>query len=131
MKMFLSIKFHSDGSNLNLIKNIIASAKESGNKMVSIFTDYENDGEKHFQPKELMQITFEAINSCNVFVVDLTEKGVGLGIEAGYAFSKGIPVYTIAKEDCDISETLKGISKEVFLYDSTQDLVSFFRKISI
>jgi len=29
-------------------------------------------------------------------VVDLTEKGVGVGIEAGYARARGIPIVTIA-----------------------------------
>jgi 2'-deoxynucleoside 5'-phosphate N-hydrolase len=131
MRMFLSIKFHKDCSNKDLIKKIISSAKGSGNEMISIFTDYENDGAKHFETKELMKITFRAIDSCDIFVVDLTEKGVGLGIESGYAFSKNIPIYVIAKKDSDISETLLGISKEVFLYNSTEDLLTFFSKISI
>jgi 2'-deoxynucleoside 5'-phosphate N-hydrolase len=130
MKFFLSIKFHEDGSNLNLINSIIKEAKDSGNEMVSIFTDYENNGEKNFEPSELMKITFNAINDCDAFVVDLSEKGVGLGIEAGYAFSKGIPIYIIAKNNSDISDTLKGISRGLFLYSSPSELKEFFSKIS-
>ncbi len=52
----------------------------------------------------------------------MTEKGVGLGIEAGYAYAKGIPIITIAERGSDISETLKGISKEIFFYDNIEDL---------
>jgi len=131
MKMFLSIKFHEGGSNSELIKNIITNAKKSNNEMISIFTDYENEGEKHFEPSELMKITFEAINSCQVLIVEFSEKGVGLGIEAGYAFAKGIPVYVIAKEGAEISDTLNGISKEIFFYNVLEDLTDFFARISI
>jgi len=131
MKMFLSIKFHEDGSNSELIKNIISSSKKSNNEMVSIFTDYENEGKKHFEPKELMQITFVAINSCEILIVEFSQKGVGLGIEAGYAFAKGIPVYVVAKVGSEISDTLKGISKEIFFYNAIEDLVDFFARISI
>ncbi|MFA5763313.1 MAG: nucleoside 2-deoxyribosyltransferase [archaeon] len=131
MKLFLSIKFYEDSSNTDLIKNIIASAKISGNEMVSIFTDYENNGEKHFTPNELMKITFEAINSCDAMVIEFSEKGVGLGIEAGYAYSKNIPIFVIAKTNSDISDTLKGISKEIFIYNNLNELNDFFSRIRI
>jgi 2'-deoxynucleoside 5'-phosphate N-hydrolase len=131
MKLFLSIKFHEDSSNAELIKNIIANAKSSGNELISIFTDYENNGEKNFTPSELMKITFEAINSCDAMVIEFSEKGVGLGIEAGYAHAKNIPIFVIAKTDSDISDTLKGISKEIFFYESLNDLKEFFSKIRI
>lgn len=61
-------------------------------------------------------------------IIDFTEKGVGLGIEAGYAYAKEIPVITIAKNGSDISETLKGISKEVFFYNNIDDLEILYNK---
>ena len=48
--------------------------------------------------------TFEIIESSDVAVIDLSEKGVGLGIEAGYAYSKQIPIITIS-ENQKISTT--------------------------
>jgi 2'-deoxynucleoside 5'-phosphate N-hydrolase len=131
MKFFLSIKFHSDASNEELIKKIIEKTKDASHEMVSVFTDYEDNGKIKFSPKELMQITFEAINSCDALLVEFSEKGVGLGIEAGYAFSRNKPVYVIAKKGSEISETLRGIAKEIFFYNSINDLELFFNKISI
>lgn len=69
-----------------------------------------------------MELTFEKISVCDLVVIDLTEKGVGVGIEAGYAFAKGIPVITIAKRGSDISDTLAGISKKVIFYDSIEGM---------
>lgn len=45
-----------------------------------------------------------------------------MGIEAGYAYAKGIPIITIAKSGSDISETLEGISDEIIFYNSIEDL---------
>lgn len=74
-----------------------------------------------------MKLTFEKIDICDLVMIDLTEKGVGLGIEAGYAYAKGIPIITIAKSGSDVSETLKGISNELSFYNNIKDLESFFK----
>ena len=63
-------------------------------------------------------------------MVDLTEKGVGLGIEAGYAYAKQIPIVVIARKGSDISATLQGIAKKLFLYDEFEDLNQLFQGIT-
>ena len=69
-----------------------------------------------------MRRTFAEIDASDLVVVDLTEKGVGVGIEAGYAHAKQIPIVTIAQRGADISATLQGISRAVFFYDGLDDL---------
>ena len=76
-----------------------------------------------------MKLSFEQIDRSDLVIVELSEKGVGIGIEAGYACAKGIPIYTIAPQDCTISETLAGISREVFYYKKMEDTLPFFRRI--
>ena len=71
-----------------------------------------------------MQKTFEIIDSCSAFVIDLSEKGVGLGIEASYAHARGIPV-VVAKAGADISDTLRGIAARVFSYGELPEVDSF------
>jgi 2'-deoxynucleoside 5'-phosphate N-hydrolase len=131
MKALMSIKFHSDGSNVNLMKEIALVAKKVNVELKTIFVDYEKEGENKFSLNELMLMTFEAIKNNDCLIVELSEKGVGLGIEAGYAFSKNKPVYVIAKKGSDISDTLSGISKEIFFYETVVDLEEFFSKIRI
>jgi len=74
-----------------------------------------------------MQFTFEQIDSCDLVIIDLTDKGVGLGIESGYAFAKGIPIITIAKKGSDISETLIGISRDILIYNNPESLDVLFK----
>ena len=74
-----------------------------------------------------MQRIFAEVDSSHLIVVDLTEKGVGLDIEAGYAYAKRIPIAVIARKGSDISTTLQGISQKLFWYEKFEDLTYFFK----
>ena len=90
-----------------------------------------NGGAVQLASRELMSKTFEVIWACQLVVIDLTEKGGGVGIEAGYAYAQRIPVITIARAGADISNTLQGISRETYLYRSVDDLKDFFSSLRL
>ncbi|MBI5303209.1 MAG: nucleoside 2-deoxyribosyltransferase [Chloroflexi bacterium] len=117
MNIFLSIKYHADQSNRAHIEKILAALECDGNSATCIVRDVEAWGAHTFDARELMRRTFEAIDASDVVVVDLAEKGVGVGIEAGYAFAKKIPIVVIAPRGADVSETLRGIAQRVIEYD--------------
>jgi 2'-deoxynucleoside 5'-phosphate N-hydrolase len=119
---FLSIKFHEDCNNKKLIEEICKELEKAGIKVRTIIRDYEKWGKVKFEPNELMNITFKEIEKADMLLVEFSEKGVGLGIEAGYAFSKNKPIIVLAKEGSDISTTLKGISKKIILYKNTSEI---------
>ena len=121
-KVFLSIKFHHDNRNKTRIEGISAALKKSGLNIYCVVRDLEKWGQANFSPAELMQKTFSVIDTCDLVVVDLTEKGVGLGIEAGYACAKGIPIVIVAQQGSDISATLQGISQQVIFYQQFNEL---------
>ena len=129
MKAYIAIKYHADNQNRPVIEQISSALEQSGFETICITRNLENWGQTHFAPKELMQKSFDAIDASDLVVVDLTEKGVGLGIEAGYAWAKQIPVITIARKGADISETLQGVSRKIFWYDDLDDLPQFFAQI--
>ena len=129
MKAYITIKYHPDNSNRPRIEQISEALARNGIESVCVVRDLENWGEVHFSPEDLMQKSFAAIGACDLMVVDLSEKGVGVGIEAGYAWARGIPILTIARAGADISETLQGISQAVFWYESGDALVEFFTRI--
>ena len=127
MKVYISIKHRGDNSNKDCIEKISSALERNGFETVCITRDIEKWGQIELSPQELMQRTFTEIDSSHLIVVDLTEKGVGLGIEAGYAYAKGTPIAVIAKKGSDISATLQGISQKLFLYDEFDDLIDFFK----
>ena len=127
MKIFLSIKYHPDHRNRDLIELITQVLQP--HRVTCIARDVEEWGKKKFGSRELMQKTFDEIDSSDIVVVELSEKGVGVGIEAGYARAKGKPIIAVARRGSEISETLKGISREVFIYQDTSVLEKFFRTL--
>lgn len=127
VKVFISIKFHEDNRNRELINSISSILEKKGLETICIIRDVEKWGQNKFgTPEELMKKTFDEIDSSDLVIVELSEKGVGLGIEAGYAFAKGKPIVTIAKTGTDISSTLQGISQEVFFYRQYHELERLF-----
>ncbi len=126
MKAYLAIKYHPDNQNRELIQNISAALTKHGFETLCIARDVEQWRQVHFTPTELMQRSFAEIDTSDLIVVELTEKGVGVGIEAGYAYAKGIPLVTIARKGSDISATLQGISQKLFLYEDFDELAQFF-----
>lgn len=122
MKIFLAIKFHDDLSNKIMIEDISKNLEVDGVKVVIMERDYERWGAIKLDPQELMKITFEEIDKSNLLLMEFSEKGVGLGIEAGYAYAKEIPIVVIAKHGSDISNTMRGVVKEVIFYENTGEL---------
>ncbi|MFC1780409.1 nucleoside 2-deoxyribosyltransferase [Patescibacteria group bacterium] len=131
MKAYLAIKFHSDGSNKTLIESLSKALEKAGIETLCFVRDVEEYSKKQFKSRELMKKAFKTIDSCDLLIIDLTEKGVGLGIEAGYAYAKEIPIITIAKKGSDISETLRGISKVIIFYTKPEDIVKELMNVVI
>lgn len=123
MKAYLAIKFKEDFSNQEMIGEISDVLMKFGIETVVMARDFEKWGEVKFTPQELMEKTFQEIDSSDILVIEFSEKGVGLGIEAGYAYAKQKPIFVIAKKGSDISSTLEGIAKEIIFYKQPEDLL--------
>ena len=128
---YLAIKFHENNSNKELIERLSESLAKAGIKTTIISRDYEQWGKIHFNPDELMKLAFELIEKSKLLIIEFSEKGVGLGIEAGYAFARNIPIILIAKVGSDISNTIRGIAKKVIFYNDQEELVAKLKDISI
>jgi nucleoside 2-deoxyribosyltransferase len=122
MKAFLSIKYRGDNRNRQDIEQIIAILERVGLKVFCFVRDAENWGEKRFEPPEMMKLTFAQIDESDILIADVADWPIGVGVEAGYAFARGIPVVCICPEDKKLADTVAGIAKYVFKYKSYDDL---------
>lgn len=127
-RIYLAIKYHPDQQNRELIERLTAVLADLGWDTYCVVRDLENWGAISFPPRELMQLSLQALAASDAVLVELSEKGVGLGIEAGYAFAKGIPVITIARGDRPLSTTLTGISIAAGRYENEAELQAFLRR---
>ena len=121
-RAYIAIKYHPDQRNRDRIEQITAALARMGLDTVCIVRDVEAWGEVTLDPKTLMQISFDAIDTSQLVVIDLTEKGVGVGVEAGYAYARNVPIVVIAQAGADISTTLLGIAESVGFYSNAQEL---------
>ncbi len=67
----------------------------------------------------------------NFVILEMTEKGVGLGIEAGYAVAKGKPVIVLIKEKQKLSNTMQGIANVVIRYSQPEEIEIFTHNKSL
>lgn len=126
MKVYLAIKYHADHANRPRIEGITTVLEELGYETFCVTRDLEQWGAVSYTADVLMAQSFDAIDACDLMVVDLTEKGVGIGIEAGYAHARHIPIITIVQTGAPISATLRGISTAIFFYTHYRDLAAHF-----
>ena len=131
MKAYLAIKFHENCKNRKLVEQISEALQKANFNATVMIRDYEKWGKVKFTPEELMKLTFKLIRESEILVVEFSEKGVGLGIEAGYAYAMNKPIIVIAKRESDISTTLRGIAKDVFLYDNPEELTEKFKNLNL
>ena len=121
-KAYLAIKYHPDNQNRQLIEELASALDQAGWTSWVVVRDLEDWGRIAFTPRELMERSLDLLNACELCVVECTEKGVGVGLEAGYAHAKGIPILLLARYGSHISTTLRGIASQVILYNSPEEL---------
>lgn len=129
MKVFYSVKYFEDMGNRQHIENMIGILHQLGYETYCVVRDAEQWGKVSLDSRALMQLTFAQIRASNWVLVDLGEKGVGLGIEAGYAHACDIRVAAIAPAGQEISTTLRGIATACCNYQNEEALVDFLRTL--
>jgi 2'-deoxynucleoside 5'-phosphate N-hydrolase len=122
MKIFFGKKFKGDFSDRVFIENFASLLTKKDIEMTSIVRDYERWGEATITPSGLMEETFRSIEEADTVLIEFSEKGVGLGMEMGYAYAKGKPVIVIAKEGSDISTTVQGIAEKIVFYTEIDEI---------
>lgn len=129
MKIYFGIKYYEDCSNRENIEEILSLLESKGYETYCVVRDMEDWGDYQYQPEQLMKETFEQIDKADILLIEFSEKGTGLGIEAGYGYAKSKPIIIIAKEGAEISKTLEGISTKIIAYRDINDLESKLHKV--
>jgi nucleoside 2-deoxyribosyltransferase len=83
------------------------------------------DFKEKVSDKEMMVEALNQLSSADILIVELSYESVGIGIEAGYAKSSGIPIIYLAKKGIDIDSTMRGISDRVVFYKVVEDVIKW------
>ena len=121
-RAYFGIKYHEDNRNRDEIDSLSTALINNGIETICIVRDIEKWGDVQLSSQELMKTTFDEIDSSDFIILEMTEKGVGLGIEAGYAVAKGKPVIVLTKEKQKLSNTMQGIANVVIQYSQPEEV---------
>jgi len=124
VNVYLAIKYHPDARNRTFVEELSAQLASRGHDVSCVARDIEKWGHHELAATELMEASFRLIDASDLVLVELSEKGVGLGIESGYAFARGIPVMVAVRTGSDVSTTLRGISAQVVEYAGLEEVAA-------
>jgi len=128
---FFALKFHDGDEDKAKVEAIESALNKAGIEITLMARDVEKWGDAYIPDgKTLMRdYAFPAMLECDCNIIEFSEKGVGLGINAGYCYAMGKPIYIIAKNGSDISTTISNLAKEIIFYDKPEDLIEPFTRI--
>ena len=130
-KAFLAVKYYENMQNKELIEGIVNTLAKADIQAFAFARDVQNYEKCELGAKEIMQRCFEKIEKSDIFIIEASEPSIGIGIEAGFAYFKNIPVYLIAKKGAAVSNSIKAIAKKCVYYDAPSDLLDYIKSFMV
>ena len=129
---FFALKFHTGDQDHAKVTAIETALNQAGIEITLMARDAEKWGEAEIPTgKTLMpDYAFPTMLQCDCNIIEFSEKGVGLGINAGFCYASHKPIYLIAKTGSDISPTIAELAQEIIFYNQPEDLIVPFTKIA-
>ena len=126
MQAYISISFSKKNElekEVQAIKNALGKFGISG----FVFVDEYQFSAK--EEKEMMQKAMEDVEKSAILIAEVSEKGIGIGIEVRYAKAKNIPVIYVRNSSSEHSTTVSGIADFKIIYENEIDLEEQLDKI--
>jgi 2'-deoxynucleoside 5'-phosphate N-hydrolase len=119
MKAYVAVSY-GRRTELNEVTETMKRTLRRFNIEPLVFVDHYHF-ESH-EEKAMMEQAFAEIDSCALLLAETTEKGIGIGVEAGYARGKNIPVIYLRNAAAPHSTTVAGASQHQVIYADSGDL---------
>ena len=126
MQAYISISF-SKRKELEKEVQVLKNALETFGISGFVFVDEYQFSAK--QEKKMMQNAIEDIEKSAILIAETSEKGIGIGIEVGYAKAQKIPVIYVRNSKSEHSTTVSGIADFKIIYENEIDLEEKLEKI--
>ena len=125
-RAYLAISL-SNRSHLSEELDLLHSVLKEKHIELFIFVDHYHF--KKEEEKEMMQAAFREIERSDILIAELSKKAMGVGVEAGFAFAKGIPIIYLRNEESEHSTTVSGSSNAQIIYKDPTDLGQQFKEL--
>ena len=119
MKAYISVSF----SKRKLVNKEIAAITDTLSEFkISSFVFVDNYKFDLAEEQQMMKQAMADIDNCDILIAETSHKGIGIGIEVGYAKAKNKTVIYLRQKDTEHSTTVSGISDFQIVYLNTTDL---------
>lgn len=126
-KIFFSYSFANRNSYEDFHKEMKKYFQSKGVEIFAFVFDFQDPLDDHI----LMTAALNEIDKSDMVLVELSNKSVGVGLEAGYAKAKGKIIGYLYKNGSDLQQTVNGIADYLIPYDLSGDVISWFEKSSL
>lgn len=124
MKAYISVSYKNRKNAGEVLHAITEVLQKAG---ISPFVFVDTYSFSVAEEKEMMAQALHHIECCDMLIAEVSDKAIGIGIEAGYAKAKGKPVVYIRNSNAEHSTTLSGISDYHIIYDNAEDVSNKLR----
>ena len=126
MQAYISINF-SKRKQFEYVVKAISKTLTTHNISPFVFVDQYNFAIS--QEKEMLENVMKDIKSSVILIAETSEKGIGIGVEVGYAKALGKPVIYLRNQLAEHSTTVAGISDYQLIYKDEDDLIDQLQQI--
>ncbi len=128
MNAYLSIKYQGE-DNEEVVRELVTAAERAGFSVTASVRDFDDFGRQEQPPEQLLPFMTNSIEHADVLLIDGTEKGVGIGFEAGYAAANQIPIVVLTYQQSDISPILELAAFAVISFDGYEQLFQALQQV--
>jgi len=121
MNAYVSAKF-AGTDNQETIESLCSAIERAGYAVTCTIRDFDDFGQDERNGDELTTFIFDSLEHADIVLLDMTDKGVGLGIEAGYASAFDKPIVALLADEVGLSPTLQPLVTHVIHYQGFHDL---------
>ena len=126
MKAYISVGF---SQRKQLDKEIMAIIETLRSFEIDPFVFIDNFRFEADEEEEMMKEAMKAIDNADILIAETSEKGVGIGVEVGYAKAKNKLVIYLRNKNSEHSTTVSGTSDYQVIYKDIDDLREQLKKI--
>lgn len=119
MRAYISVSFNKRKLLDKELTAIITTLKEFG---IAAFVFVDHYKFELSEERQMMEQAMNEIDNCDLLIAETSDKGIGIGVEAGYAKAKNKPVIYLRQTDAAHSTTVSGISDSQIIYSDSGDL---------
>ena len=119
MRAYIAVSF-AKHSALQPILNTLKEALAAAGIIPFVFVEHYRF--KPMQEKQMMDTALQEIAQSNMLIAEVSDKAIGIGVEAGYARAMNKTLLYLRRGDCAHSTTVAGISDYSIIYTDGADL---------